>query len=79
MSNQIDAIKCQLAEIGQHIVNTGYSFATMTEFVSAILDLHDLVAGDLHQRENATLTGGLLANIGRGGEHSPPDGQGGAA
>jgi hypothetical protein len=65
--SRTEAIKCQLAEIGEHIVTEGYSYVTMQEFVGAILDLHDLVAGELHMRLSADPTGGLLDGIKRDG------------
>ena len=54
--NRVAAIKCQIEKIGEHVTGSeGFSTASLREVHAAILDAHDLIAGEIHKREHAPL------------------------
>jgi hypothetical protein len=63
--NRIEAIKCQIAAIGEHVVGPeGYCLLTLSEVRAALLDAFDVVDAEIIKREKAPNLG-LLANIGK--------------
>jgi len=54
--NRIAAITGQIDAIAAHIVGSqGYSLSSLCEVRDAILDAHDLIAGEILKRERAPL------------------------
>lgn len=63
--NRIEAIKCQIRQIAEHITGPeGYSIASLSEIRAELLDAFNVVDAEIIKREKAPYKG-ILANLGK--------------